>query len=53
VTHYVSHNAWLEDEILLRNADKLANIPGIARANASVSRELIRATDKFGSLRSH
>jgi proline iminopeptidase len=49
----VSHNAWLEDEILLRNADKLANIPGIARANASVSRELIRATDKFGSLRSH
>lgn len=29
VTHYVSHNGWLEDGILLRNAGKLANIPGI------------------------
>lgn len=29
VTHYVSHNAWLEDEDLLRGADALANIPGI------------------------
>ncbi len=29
VTHYVSHNGWLDDGVLLRNADKLANIPGI------------------------
>jgi proline iminopeptidase len=28
VTHYVSHNAWLEDGILLRNADRLREIPG-------------------------
>jgi proline iminopeptidase len=27
VTHYVSHNAWLEDGVLLRNAAILANIP--------------------------
>jgi len=29
VTHYVSHNAWLEDGVLLRNATRLADIPGI------------------------
>lgn len=29
VTHYVHHNAWLEDGILLRNADALAETPGI------------------------
>src|SRR5262245_34159766 len=29
VTHYVMHNAWLEDEILLRNADRLHDIPGM------------------------
>jgi proline iminopeptidase len=29
VTHYVCHNAWLEDEVLLRNADRLATIPGV------------------------
>jgi proline iminopeptidase len=29
VTHYVSHNAWLEDGSLLRGAESLANIPGI------------------------
>lgn len=29
VTHYVGHNAWLEDGILLRNAGALAGIPGI------------------------
>lgn len=28
VTHYVRHNAWLEDGILLRNADVLKDIPG-------------------------
>jgi proline iminopeptidase len=28
VTHYVMHNAWLEDEILLRNANRLHDIPG-------------------------
>jgi proline iminopeptidase len=28
VTHYVMHNVWLEDEILLRNADRLRDIPG-------------------------
>lgn len=29
VTHYVSHNAWLEDNVLLRNASLLAGIPAI------------------------
>ena len=29
VTHYFHHRAWLEDDALLRNADTLANIPGI------------------------
>lgn len=29
VTHYARHNAWLEDGILLRGADALADIPGI------------------------
>jgi proline iminopeptidase len=29
VTHYVRHNAWLEDGTLLRNAAALADIPGI------------------------
>ena len=29
VTHYVRHNAWLEDGRLLRSAHSLADIPGI------------------------
>ncbi|MGH7780355.1 MAG: prolyl aminopeptidase [Candidatus Binataceae bacterium] len=29
VTHYVLHNAWLEDESLLRGAGSLVDIPGI------------------------
>ncbi len=29
VTHYASHNLFLEDGILLRNADRLADIPGV------------------------
>jgi proline iminopeptidase len=29
VTHYVSHNAWLEDGVLLRGAGTLSGIPGI------------------------
>jgi proline iminopeptidase len=29
VTHYVQHNLWLEDGVLLRNAGALAGIPGI------------------------
>jgi proline iminopeptidase len=29
VTHYFHHNAWLEEEQLLRHADKLAGIPGV------------------------
>lgn len=29
VTHYFFHKAWLEEGILLRNADKLAGIPGV------------------------
>lgn len=29
VTHYVHHNAWLEDESLLRGAGALADIPGV------------------------
>jgi proline iminopeptidase len=29
VTHYVRHNAWLEDGILLRNASRLSNIGGV------------------------
>jgi proline iminopeptidase len=29
VTHYVRHNAWLEDGVLIRGAHTLAGIPGI------------------------
>jgi proline iminopeptidase len=29
VTHYMHHNLWLEDGILLHNADVLTDIPGI------------------------
>lgn len=29
VTHYVRHNAWLEDGVLLRGAGALAGIPGV------------------------
>jgi proline iminopeptidase len=29
VTHYISHNAWLDDGVLLRGAAALADIPGI------------------------
>jgi proline iminopeptidase len=29
VTHYFTHGAWLEDDQLLRNADRLAGIPGV------------------------
>ena len=29
VTHYFRHNAWLEDGVLLREADELAGIPGV------------------------
>ena len=82
VTHYVRHNGFLEDGILLRGADAMAGIPGImvngrldvqapigwawelhrvwprARlvivddaghdaSNASITRELVRATDLF------
>jgi proline iminopeptidase len=85
VTHYVRHNAWLEDGVLLRGAGALADIPGvlvttrfdfqapIANAwelsrvwrraelvvvaggghgmNEDVSRELVRATDRFAARR--
>jgi proline iminopeptidase len=29
VTHYFHHHAWLEDGILLREAGRLAGIPGV------------------------
>ena len=29
VTHYVRHDAWLEDGSLLRGADALSGIPGL------------------------
>jgi proline iminopeptidase len=83
VTHYVRHDAWLEDGSLLRHAGSLADIPGILvngrfdfqapigwawdlnrvwqraklvivddaghdASGASITRELIRATDQFG-----
>src|SRR5207249_7923429 len=81
VTHYVRHNAWLEDGSLLRGAAALNDIPGILvngrfdfqspignawelkrawpraelvivdnaghAGSAEISRELIRATDRF------
>ena len=82
VTHYVTHNAWLDDGVLLRNAGKLADIPGVlingrhdaqaplanaealqqvwpraelvivedaghAADSAGITRELVRATDRF------
>ena len=85
VTHYIRHDAFLEDGILLRNAHLLADIPGILVngrfdlqapiANAwelnrawprvelvivenaghlgddpALTRELIRATDRFATL---
>jgi proline iminopeptidase len=86
VTHYICHDLFLEDGILLRNAHVLADIPGIlvngrfdlqapignawelhrawpqaelvivegaghARDDAGITRELIRATDRFASSR--
>ena len=85
VTHYVRHNAWLEDGSLLRDAGALAGIPGIlvngrfdfqapianvwelkrawpraeivivdgaghSSDDPSLTRELIRATDRFALL---
>jgi proline iminopeptidase len=85
VTHYVRHNAWLEDNILLRDAAAIADVPGIMvngrfdlqapigwaydlkrvwpraklviindaghdASNASITQELIRATDRFAEL---
>lgn len=83
VTHYVRHNLFLEDGVLLRNAGALAGIPGVLvngrydfqspiayasvlkkawpRADlvivdqsghgtdANLSRELVRATDRFAA----
>jgi proline iminopeptidase len=28
-THYFAHNAWLDDDQLLRNAGRLSGIPGV------------------------
>jgi proline iminopeptidase len=85
VTHYVRHDAWIEDGSLLRDAGRLAEIPGIMvngrfdlqapigwawalnrvwpraklvivddagheATNASIARELVRATDQFAPL---
>jgi len=85
VTHYVRHDGWIEDLSLLRDAHRLANIPGIlvngrfdfqapigwawklkrawSRAelvvvdnaghdasNSAVTDEIVRATDRFGTL---
>ena len=81
VTHYVRHNAWLDDGSLLRGVDALAEIPGVLvngrfdcqapianawelsrvwpraefvivadaghAADAAISEQLIRATDRF------
>jgi proline iminopeptidase len=86
VTHYVRHNAWLEDGVLLRGAGALAGIPGImvqgrldfgapiawawdlgkvwpraelavvndaghAGDHPGITRELIRATGRFATVR--
>jgi proline iminopeptidase len=29
VTHYWAHNAWLDDGVLLRDAENLGDVPGI------------------------
>lgn len=85
VTHYVRHNAWLEDGSLLRDVGRIAQIPGIMVAGrldfqapigwawdlhrvwpgsklvvvndaahdlyeAAITRELIRATNRFAKL---
>jgi len=85
VTHYVRHDGWTEDLSLLRDAHRLASIPGIlvngrfdfqapigwawelkrawSRAelvavdnaghdasNSAVTDEIVRATDRFGTL---
>ncbi len=84
VTHYVRHYAWLEDNVLIRDAVAIADIPGIMvngrfdlqapigwayelkrvwpraklvivddaghdASNASITQELVRATDQFAS----
>ena len=84
VIHYMHHNLWLEDEILLRNAGVLADIPGVlvngrfdfqapiadawelnrvwpraelvivdnaghSSSNASITQELVWATDRFAT----
>jgi proline iminopeptidase len=86
VTHYVRHNAWLEDGSLLRDAGALAGIPGVlvngrfdfqapianawelkrvwpraelvivdaaghAADHPSLTQELIRATNRFATVR--
>lgn len=85
VTHYVRHDAWLEDGSILRDAGAIADIPGVMvngrfdlqapigwawdlkrvwpraelmivddaghdASNASITQELIRATDQFAKL---
>ncbi len=84
VTHYVRHDAWIEDGALLRDAGRLAGIPAVLingrfdfqspmanawelrrawpgaelvivdtaghdASNESITREIIRATDRFAS----
>ena len=86
VTHYVRHDAWIEDGSLLRDADVLADIPGIlvhgrfdlgapianawelkrvwpraelvivddaghAASHPGITEELVRAIDRFATLR--
>jgi proline iminopeptidase len=44
VTHYFLNRAWLEDGILLRNAERLAGIPGImVHGNFDVGSPLVSA----------
>jgi proline iminopeptidase len=84
VTHYVGHNAWLEDGILLRNCYRLAGTPAVLingrydfqspllnawrlqrvwktadlividnaghAADQSITREIVRATNRFASV---
>jgi proline iminopeptidase len=55
VTHYFHHGAWLADDQLLRDAGRLAGIPGVLVATGHVgggemTRRTLEATNRFARL---
>jgi proline iminopeptidase len=46
VTHYFRHRAWLEDGVILANADRLAGIPGVMiQGNLDLKAPLVTASE--------